>query len=326
MLIVATDSDYMPDACRRRLEKLGELRVYEDRPESFEDFLARIDNAEIAIVTHYRLMAEVFEDTTLKLVALDRTGYDDVDLAAATTHGVAVANAPGYANEAVAEHAFALLLSFLRKVREADEAVRSGKFECTSREGRELAGKTMGVAGAGRIGLRVAEIARCFGMDVVAFDAHPSPEKALEHGFRYVDLPHLCESSDFISIHLTLTDETRGIIDREAFARMKQSAVIVNTARGPLIDEDALICALENGVIAGACLDVFNDEPVPPDSPLFRLSNTILTPHIAYDTKEAKSRRLAITVGNVEAFVAGKPKNLLNPCALVLHAGSHGTR
>lgn len=326
MLIVATDSDYLPDACRRRLEELGELRVYEDRPESTEDFLARIDDAEIAIVTHYRLPAEVFEATTLKFIALARTGFEDVDLDAATLHGVAIANAPGYSNEAVAEHVFAVLLAFLRKVREADDAVRSGRFDCTAWEGRELAGKTMGVAGTGRIGMRVVEIARCFGMGVVAFDARPSPEKAREHGFRYVDFNHLCESSDFISVNLPLTPETRGLIDREAFARMKPAAVLVNTARGPIIDEEALLCALENGLIAGACLDVFHEEPVPPDSPLLQLSNTILTPHIAYGTKEAKDRCMAITVENVEAFVAGKPENLLNPCALLLPAGSHGTR
>lgn len=322
MHIVVTDSDYMPDACRRRLEKLGRLDIYEGRPESSEEFLARIDGADIAIVTHYRLPTEIFEDTTLKFIALARTGFDDVDLDAATLHGVAIANAPGYSNQAVAEHVFAMLLAFLRKVREADDAVRSGRFDCTAWEGRELAGKTMGVAGTGRIGMRVAEIARCFGMDVVAFDAKPSLEKARELGFRYVDLNHLYESSDFISVHLPLTPETRGLIDQEAFARMKQSAVLVNTARGPVVDEGALICALQNGLIAGACLDVFQEEPVPPDSPLLRLSNTILTPHVAYDTKEAKDRRMEITVDNVEAFIAGKPKNLLNPCALYLPAGT----
>jgi phosphoglycerate dehydrogenase-like enzyme len=180
------------------------------------------------------------------------------------------------------------------------------------------------VVGTGRIGMRMAEIARCFGMDVVAFDIHPSAERAREYGFSYTDFGHLCESSDFISVHLPLMPETNGLIDREAFARMKQSAVLVNTARGPVIDQEALLCALENGLIAGACLDVFNEEPVPPDSPLLRLSNTILTPHIAYDTKEAKDRRMAITLENVEAFVAGKPKNLLNPCALYQSAGSRG--
>jgi phosphoglycerate dehydrogenase-like enzyme len=214
-----------------------------------------------------------------------------------------------------------MLLALLLKIREADSDLRSGKFECTNYGGRELLGKTMGVAGAGRIGMRVAEIARCFGMDVVAFDAHPSPERARAHGFRYVDLNHLCESSDFISVHLPLTPETTGMIDREAFGRMKQSAVFVNTARGPVVDEEALICALENGLISGACLDVFQEEPVPPDSPLLRLSNTILTPHVAYGTKEAKDRCMAITVENIEAFVAGKPRNLLNPCALYWHAG-----
>jgi phosphoglycerate dehydrogenase-like enzyme len=323
MHIVATDSDCMPDACRRRLEKLGRLDVYTDRPDSIEDFLARIDRADIAIVTHFRLQKAVFVDTTLKLIALARTGYDDVDLDEATCHGVAIANAPGYANEAVAEHVFAMLLAFLRKIREADAAVRSGNFECTAWEGRELAGKTMGVLGTGRIGMRVAGIARCFGMDVVAYDVHPSVERAREHGFHYVDLNHLYESSDFISVNMTLTPDTEGMIGREAFGRMKQSAVLVNTARGRIIDEAALVCAIENGLIAGACLDVFHEEPVPPDSPLLRLCNTILTPHIAYDTRGAKVRRMEITVENVEAFVAGRPQNVLNPQVL-LPAGAPG--
>ena len=322
MLIVAADAEYLPEQYRERLEKLGELRVYEGLPESPEHFLARVDGADVAIVTHFRLNGAVFDGSRLKLVALARTGYDDVDLGSATCNGVAVVNAPGYADEAVAEHAFALLLAFLRKVREADAAVRSGRFECTAWEGAELAGKTLGVIGTGRIGARVADIARCFGMDVVAFDAHPSADHAREHRFRYVDLDHLYESSDFISVHLPLTPATRGLIGREAFARMKASAVLVNTARGPIVDEEALACALENGLIAGACLDVFHEEPVPRDSPLLELGNTLLTPHIAYDTREAKERCIAITVDNIESFLHGRPKNLLNPQALELAANA----
>jgi phosphoglycerate dehydrogenase-like enzyme len=317
MLIVAADADYMPERFRKELKKLGEVQVYSDRPESLEDFLARVDGADIAIVTHFRLNAATFEDTTLKFIALSRTGYDDVDLDAATRHDVAVANTPGYANEAVAEHVFAMLLAFLRKVREADDAVRSGKFECTAWQGRELAGKTLGVIGTGQIGTRVADIASCFGMDVVAYDPHPSPERAKERRFRYVDLNHLYESSDFISVHTPLTEGTRGMINREAFARMKQSAVLVNTARGPVVNEEALISALENGLIAGACLDVFATEPIPPGSPLREMGNTILTPHIAYDTVEAKDRYMAITVDNIRSFLAGRPKNLLNPEAML---------
>ncbi len=324
MLIVATDSVCMPDIYRKQLEQSGELRVYEDRPESVEEFLSRVRGADVAIVTHYRLSAAIFEDTTLKLIALARTGYDDVDLGAATCHGVAIANAPGYSNEAVAEHVFAMLLAFLRKVREADRSIREGCFECTSWEGRELAGRTMGVIGTGRIGMRVAEIASCFGMDVIAYDVRQSEEHAREYGFRYVSLDELYMHSDFISVHLPLTPETKGMIGRGAFARMKPTAVLVNTARGPVLDEGALVCALEGGLIAGACLDVFNEEPLPPDSPLKKLDNVLLTPHVAYNTLEAREKCMAITVENIRAFLAGKPQNILNPDALFLTAGTQG--
>lgn len=310
----------MPDIYRKQLEQLGELQVYEDRPESLEDFLARVRGADIAIVTHYRLTSANFEDTTLKLVALARTGYDDVDLGAATCHGVAVVNAPGYANEAVAEQVFAMLLAFLRKIREADRSIREGCFECTSWEGRELEGHTMGIIGTGRIGVRVAEIASCFGMDVIAYDVRRSEEHAREYGFRYVSLDELYEQSDFVSVHLPLTPTTNGMIGREAFARMKPTAILVNTARGPVIDEHALACALEGGLIGGACLDVFNEEPLPPDSPLKKLDNVLLTPHVAYNTVEAREKCMEITVENIRAFLAGRPKNLLNPDALFLTA------
>lgn len=314
----------MPDVYREQLEQLGELRIFEDRPESLEDFLARVEGADIAIVTHFRLSATVFKYTTLKLVALARTGYDDVDLEEATCHGVAVANAPGYSDEAVAEHVFAMLLAFLRKVREADRSIREGCFECTSWEGRELAGRTMGVIGTGRIGMRVAEIASCFGMDVIAYDVRQSVEHAREYGFRYVSLDELYEHSDIISVHLPLTPETEGLVGREAFARMKPTAVLVNTARGPVIDEVALFCALEGGLIAGACLDVFNEEPLPPDSPLRKLDNVLLTPHVAYNTLEAGEKCMAITIENIRTFLAGKPQNLLNPDALLMSACARG--
>lgn len=310
MLIVLPDAAFFPDECRRRLEKLGEVRIFEGRPESLEAFLARLEGADVALVTHFRLPPAVFEATALKLVSLARTGYDDVDLEAAARHGVAVANAPGYSNEAVAEHVFAMLLAFLRKIREADRSVREGCFECTGFEGRELAGKTIGVVGMGRIGRLVAEIAACFGMDVVAYDLRPPPRPI--EGIRLVSLDRLYEESDFITVHLPLTPETEGLIGREAFGRMKGGAVLVNTARGRVVDEDALVCALEGGLVAGACLDVFPEEPLPRDSPLPCLDNVLLTPHIAYNTAEAKRQSMEVATGNIESFVAGKPRNIVS--------------
>nr|CAH04861.1 glycerate dehydrogenase [uncultured archaeon] len=281
---------------------------------SMEEYLCRIAEADVAVVSHFKLPARSFDSSTLKLVALTRTGYDDVDLDAATLKGVAVANAPGYSNEAVAEHVFAMLLSFIRRISEADFWIREEKFDCTAFEGRELRGKTMGIIGTGQIGLRVAEIARCFGMDVIAYDVRRNP--AVAEKLRYVGLDRLCAESDFITVHLPLTSDTRGLIDEESFRLMKPGAVIINTARGPVVDQAALLRALDEGRIAGACLDVFDQEPLPPDSPLLAMSNTLLTPHIAYNTREAKEQSIAIAAENVALYLSGKPRNIVNPAVL----------
>ena len=316
VIIVVADAAFKPELFKERLGKLGEVRVYEGPPSTMKEFLCRIDGADIAVVSHFKLPAEAFEVKNLKLVALTRTGYDDVDLDAATKKCIAVANAPGYSNEAVAEHVFALLLSFTRRILEADFWMREGRFDCTAFEGRELRGKTLGVLGMGRIGSRVAEIALAFGMDVIAYDTRQVPMPAGRQRFRYVSLDRLYSESDFITVHLPLTDDTKGLIDEEAFRLMKPSVILVNTARGGIFDRDALLQALEHGRIAGACLDVFDQEPLIPDSPLLGLSNTLLTPHIAYNTREAKELSILIAVENVASFLQGKPRNVVNQAVL----------
>ncbi len=314
VLIVVADAAFKPELYKERLGELGEVRVYEGPPSSMGEFLCRIDSADIAVVSHFKLPAEAFEAKNLKLVALTRTGYDDVDLDAATKKGIAVANAPGYSNEAVAEHVFALLLSFLRRILEADFWMREGRFDCTAFEGRELRGKTLGVIGTGRIGTRVAEIAIAFGMDVIAYDTRQASVSAGtgKQKFRFVSLDRLYSESDFITVHLPLTPDTENLIDEEAFRLMKPGVILINTARGKIIDTNALIRALRHGRIAGACLDVFDQEPVMPDSPFLGLSNTLLTPHIAYNTLEAKELSIAIATDNVAAFLRGKPRNIVN--------------
>ena len=247
-----------------------------------------------------------------KFVALWRTGFDDVDVDAARENDIAIANAPGYSNEAVAEHVFALLLSFLRRVPEADQGIREGKFECSALRGRELKGKTIGVMGTGRIGARVIEICKCFGMDVIAYDSRPSSVLAKKFGFTYVSANELYRESDFITLHVALTPDSEGMIGMEAFKRMKNTAVLVNTARGGLVDEKALVDALREHIIAGACLDVFAHEPLPKKSPLLRLDNVILTPHTAFNTHEAIENCTRITLNNIEAFVRGRPSNVIN--------------
>lgn len=312
VFIVVADAVSSPEIYEKQLSDLGEVKVYRGPPASIDEYLCRVDGADIAVVSHFKLPARAFDLPNLKLVSLTRTGFDDVDLDAATLKGIAVANAPGYSDEAVAEHVFALLLSFLRRIPEADFWMREERFECTAFEGRELRGKTLGVIGAGRIGSRVSEIARCFGMEVLAYDVR------LGNGgkFTYVGLDRLCAESDFITVHLPLTPDTKGIIDGEAFRRMKPGAVLINTARGPIIDQQALLAALGERRIAGACLDVFDQEPLPSDSPLLGLSNTLLTPHIAYNTREAKERSITIAADNVARFLAGNPANIVNTAVL----------
>lgn len=317
MLIVITDAIFLPPEYRARLEKLGDVIVYSDVPQSIGDLVSRLGRADIAIVGRCAMPGEVLEAAhNLKLVTLWRTGYDDVDIKAATRLGIVIANAPGYSDEAVAEHVFAMLLSFLRRIPEADSLVREGCFEGPALRGRELSGKTMGIIGTGRIGVRVIEIAKCLGMDVVAYDAYPSYETASRTGFRYVSLDELYRQSDFISIHMPLTWETEGFIGMDAFGKMKPSALIINTARGKIIDEYALVRALKDNRIAGACLDVFADEPPSPDNPLLKLNNVLLTPHIAYNTEEAIEACTRITVENIEQFLSGHPVNVVNPDVL----------
>lgn len=311
--IVITDPIYLPEKYKDRLERLGKLTVHEDEPESVEELKERLERADIAIVGRCQIPAEVFKGLKrLRLMALWRTGYDDVDIEAASRQGIAVANAPGYSNEAVAEHVFALLLSYLRRVPEADFWMHEGRFECDTLRGHELKGKTIGVVGTGRIGARVVEISGCFGMEVIAYDLKPSGELANIYGFTYVDLDELYKKSDFISLHLPLAKETACMVDMNAFRKMKRTAVLINTARGGLVDEHALVAALSTHMIAGACLDVFTQEPVPRDSPLLKLDNVVMTPHTAYNTWEAVENCTRITVENVEAFLRGKPINVIN--------------
>lgn len=323
--IVVTDPIFLPAQYRERLEKLGDVKIYDTEPSSEEELISRLDGAEIAIVSRCPMPRKVFEQASgLKFVTLWRTGYDDVDMAAATEHGVGVANAPGYSNEAVAEHVFALLLSFLRRVPEADFLTREGKFECSALRGRELKGKTMGVMGTGRIGTRVIEISRCFGMDVIAYDSRPSGVLAKKFGFTYVSADELYRESDVISLHMPLTADNEGMFGMGTFRRMKRTAVLVNTARGGLVNEHDLVAALREHLIAGACLDVFAGEPLPEDSPLLKLPNVVLTPHTAFNTQEAVENCTRITVENVEAFIKGLPANVINPGALDVKRSATG--
>jgi D-lactate dehydrogenase len=263
----------------------------------------------------------------LKFIATRSTGYDHIDVEACRSRGIAVSNVPSYGENTVAEHTIALLLMLSRKVHQSVLQVRSGHVDLAELTGFDLQGKTIGVIGAGHIGLHVIRIARGFGMRVLAFDIRRDPFLADLLGFEYATMDRLLDESDIVTLHSPLTDKTHHLLGREQFARMKQGAMLVNTARGGLIDTDALVEALESGKLGGAGLDVLEGEELikeekqllqqPLDVERLRMAvrnrvllardDVVFTPHNAFNSREALVRILEVTLANLEAFRAGQP-------------------
>lgn len=294
------------------LEALGDVTIY-DRT-SPEEILERAQGAQIVLTNKTRLKAVHFEALKgLKYVGVLATGFNIVDIESAKSHGVVVTNVPSYGTDSVAQYAFALLLELCHQVKHHSDAVKSGKwnrhedFCFWDHPLIELSGKTFGIIGLGRIGVKTGQIARAFGMRVIAY----SPNSKAE-GIESVSLERLYEESDIISLHCPLNDETRGILNAQSFEQMKEGVIIINTARGPLIDENALQKALDNGKVFGAGLDVMAVEPPKGHHPLFDYHNVIITPHIAWAPKEARSRLLDIACNNVAAFIKGQNVNQVN--------------
>ena len=226
----------------------------------------------------------------LRVVARAGTGVDTIDVHAATRRGIAVMNAPGANTVSAGEHAMGLLLALVRRIPDAAAAMRSGGWDRKRFEGTELRGKTMGVVGLGRIGAHVAQLARAFGMSVVAHDPYLLPERAAEMGVPLLSLEELLRTADVVTLHVALTDQTHHLINAERLRLMKPTAVLINTARGELVDEAALAEAVREKRIGGAAIDVFSVEPLPADSPLRALDRVLLTPHLAASTAEAQER------------------------------------
>ncbi len=253
----------------------------------------------------------------LRVIGRAGVGVDNIDVAAATERGIAVLNAPSGNTVSAAELTFALLLSLARRIPGADRSMRVGEWDRKSFSGFELHGKTLGLVGAGRIGGEVARRARAFGMHVVVSDPYLSEERALELDVERVSFDDLIEQADVISLHVPLTEATAGLIGAHELARMKRTAVIVNAARGEVVQEDALVSALRSGVIAGAALDVFAHEPLPAEHPLRSLQNVVLTPHLGAQTAEAQhSVALEISEGVRRALVDGDMTSAVNAPAI----------
>src|SRR5947209_12771849 len=249
----------------------------------------------------------------LRVVARAGTGVDTIDVPAATRRGIAVMNTPGANTVSAGEHAMGLLLALVRRIPDAAAAMRRGEWERKRFEGTELRGKTMGVVGLGRIGGHVAQLARAFGMQVVGHDPYLLPERAGELHVRLLPLEQLLRTADVVTLHVALTDQTHHLIDAQRLKLMKPTAVLINTARGELVDEAALAEAIKEKRIGGAAIDVFAVEPLPPDAPLRALDRVILTPHLAASTAEAQERVSVEICGAVrDALLAGDLSFALN--------------
>jgi len=311
MKIVIVDHIYLEEEHIKKLRSFSDLEIFEEPPKKPDELKERIRAADIVIVGWTNLTKNIIDSAKkLKMISIWATTCHYVDLEAARERGIVVTHVPGYATEAVAEHAFALLLAAIRRLPSADKHVRTGDFDWRPFGGSELAGKTLGIIGTGAIGCRVAEIAKAFKMQILGYDKYPNLKKAEEIGMKYVDLYTLLKESDFITLHVTLTSETEGLIGKKEIEAMKKGAVIINTSQGKVINEKALIDALKSGKLSYAGLDVFEEEPPAKDDPLFKLDNTILSPHIGFHTVEAAKRCTDICIDNVVKFLGGHSQNV----------------
>lgn len=289
-----------------------------------DDLLVEVKDVDVMLVVYAKITKRIIESAPrLKGIVRYGIGVDNVDIQSATEMGVYVANVPDYCMGTVAEHTFALLLALARKIILADRVVKNTSWKIwtqpsTELMGTDLEGKVLGLIGMGNIGSAVAIRAKAFGMKVIAYDPYLEKDRASLLDVGLVDLDTLLENSDFVSIHVPLTSETRGMIGEQELKKMKRTAYLINTSRGPIVKEDALYKALKDGWIAGAALDVYEKEPPDRNNPLFKLDNVVLTPHIAWYTEEALKRlKRSVAEETIRILNGMPPKNLVNKNVLL---------
>ena len=300
------------NALAAALQAAGHEFVYYTSKEIQQDkLLARVQDADIIMLSNQPLSAEIINACPkLKMLSVAFTGVDHVALDACRARNILVCNAAGYSTNAVAELTFGLAISVIRNIVPCDARCRRAGTK-DGLVGFELFGKTFGVVGTGAIGARVAKIAAAFGCRVLAY-SRTAKQELVDVGVQYVSLDELLAQSDFVSLHVPLTDATRGLINAAAIAKMKQGAVLLNTARGPVVDSAALAEALNAGKLAGAGIDVFEGEPpIAENHPLCSAKNTVLTPHVAFASREALETRADIVFANIEKWLNGAPQNVV---------------
>lgn len=294
------------------LKSAGHEFIYYTTRETQQDkLLARVQDADVIMLANQPLSAEIINACpNLKMLSVAFTGVDHVALDACRARKIMVCNAAGYSTNAVAELTFGLAISVIRNIVPCDARCRNAETK-DGLVGFELFGKTFGVVGTGAIGSRVAKIAAAFGCKVLAY-SRTEKQELVAAGVKYVSLDELLTESDFVSLHVPLTDATRNLIDAAAIAKMKQGAVLLNTARGATVDSKALADALNIGKLAGAGIDVFESEPpIAKNHPLCSAKNTVLTPHVAFASREALEVRAEIVFANIEKWLAGAPQNVV---------------
>ncbi|SMG19905.1 2-hydroxyacid dehydrogenase [Dethiosulfovibrio salsuginis] len=310
------------------LESLGVARGYLDglvapllsqghsfeaycRSDDVKENVKRLAGADVAIIANMPLGGQVISSCDrLKMISVAFTGYDHVDMESCLSKRITVSNCAGYSTDSVVELALGLSLAVVRKIVPCDGAVRAGKTK-DGLIGNQLAGKTVGIVGTGAIGVKVAAVFKALGCNVVAY-SRSQRDEVLSMGIPYLSLKDLMSSCDLISLHLPCNGETAGLIDRDMISSMKRSSFLINTARGPIVDNKALADALKSGSIAGAGIDVFDMEPPLLEGyPLLDAPNCVLTPHVAFATPEALQSRAVIAIDNVRLWMDGKPQNVV---------------
>ncbi|HWP40043.1 MAG TPA: D-2-hydroxyacid dehydrogenase [Tepidisphaeraceae bacterium] len=302
------------------IERLGQLTVHDYTPD--DQVVAQARGCQIVITNKAALSAAtIAELPDLKLIAVTATGYNIVDIVAAGQRGIPVCNVPEYGTDSVAQYTFALLLELCHHVGLHDQAVKAGEWTrqrdfCFWKTPLvELAGKSMGIVGFGRIGRRVGQIAHALGMQVLAFDLDSRTEPGYQP-FAFRSIEQLFAEADVVSMHCPLTPQNRRMVNASLLSRMKRSAFFINTARGQLVNERDLADALNRGDLAGAAVDVVSEEPIRADNPLLGARNIIITPHIAWAALEPRRRIIDATARNIEAFLQGRPINVVNSACL----------
>lgn len=298
------------------LKKFGDIVIYDRTPA--DKVVERALGAEVVFTNKTPIGADVLNELPdLKFIGVLATGYNVINTEVAKAKGVIVSNVPGYGTASVVQMTFALLLELCLHVQRHSDSVMEGKWAQSADwcfwdyPLVELSGKTMGIIGFGRIGQQVGDVATALGMNIIA-SGRTQSNQSHRKSFKWADLPELLEECDVVSIHCPLLPETKGLINKESLQLMKRSAFLLNTSRGSIVVDEDIADALNNDVIAGAGIDVLSVEPPPKNNPLFSAKNCIITPHIAWATKEARQRLMDITVNNLTAFINGSAVNVVN--------------